>query len=104
MAREEVYGLNRTEINLEILNDITPSEATEQRKIGGFFSELDNLITLHQREYFLFDFSGESAKTAQNTLSWEQRKLGDVFVEYSEKGHDEYALALTNYSGDKDYP
>ena len=24
-----------------------------------------------------------------NTLSWEQRKLGDVFVEYSEKGHDE---------------
>ena len=23
------------------------------------------------------------------TISWEQRKLGDVFVEYSEKGHDE---------------
>jgi len=50
----------------------------EQRKVGSFFSHLDNLITLHQREYFLFDFSGGSAKIAQNTLSWEQRELGDI--------------------------
>ena len=50
----------------------------EQQKIGDYFRNLDSLITLHQREYFLFDFSGESAKTAQNTLSWEQRKLSDT--------------------------
>lgn len=49
----------------------------EQKKIGAYFTNLDNLITLHQRECFSFDFSGESAKTAQKTISWEQRKLGE---------------------------
>jgi hypothetical protein len=50
----------------------------EQQKIGTFFSNLDTLITLHQREYFSFDFNSRSAKIAQNTLSWEQRKLSDT--------------------------
>ena len=50
----------------------------EQRKIGAYLDKIDNLITLHQRECFSFDFSGESAKTAQKTISWEQRKLSDT--------------------------
>ena len=50
----------------------------EQCQIADFFSRLDTLITLHQRECFSFDFSGESAKTAQKTISWEQRKLGEL--------------------------
>ena len=50
----------------------------EQQNIGAFFKDLDHLITLHQRECFSFDFSGESAKTAQKTISWEQRKLSDT--------------------------
>ena len=49
----------------------------EQQKIGAYFSKLDDLITLHQREYFSFDFGSGSAKIAQNTLSWEQRKFSD---------------------------
>jgi len=29
---------------------VLPADAVEQRRIGEFFSSLDNLITLHQRE------------------------------------------------------
>lgn len=47
----------------------------EQRKIGAYLDKLDNLITLHQREYFSFDFDSQSAIIAQNTFSWEQREL-----------------------------
>jgi type I restriction enzyme S subunit len=54
-----------------------PSNVKEQHQIGTFFAKLDSLITLHQRECFSFDFSGESAKTAQKTISWEQRKVGE---------------------------
>lgn len=51
--------------NLEIE---IPSEA-EQEKIGLYFSNLDNLITLHQRKpYFWNKFI---------VIDWEQRKLGD---------------------------
>ena len=52
-----------------------PSNVKEQHQIGTFFAKLDSLITLHQREYFTFDFNSRSAKIAQNTLSWEQREL-----------------------------
>ena len=68
----------------------------EQRKIGAYLDKIDNLITLHQREYFLFDFSGESAKTAQNTLSWEQRKLSDMVERVTRKNENlESELPLT---------
>ena len=59
----------------------------EQEKIGEYFSKLDSLITLHQREYFPFSFDCESAKTAQKTISWEQRKVGDVLSESRNAGH-----------------
>ena len=52
-----------------------PSDVKEQHQIGTFFAKLDSLITLHQREYFSFDFGGGSAKNVQKTLSWEQREL-----------------------------
>lgn len=64
---------------------ITLPCVSEQQKIGDYFRNLDFLITLHQREYFLFDFSGESAKTAQNTLSWEQRKVSEI-TEFHKQG------------------
>lgn len=55
-----------------------PTNESEQQKIGNYFRNLDHLITLHQRECFSFDFSGESAKTAQKTISWEQRKFSEL--------------------------
>ena len=54
----------------------------EQIKIGGYFQQLDHLITLHQRECISFTArAGRRILTAnkkRNTSSWEQRKLGDV--------------------------
>ena len=68
----------------------------EQKKIGAYFTNLDNLITLHQRECFSFDFSGESAKTAQKTISWEQRKLSDMVERVTRKNENlESELPLT---------
>ena len=55
-----------------------PSDVKEQHQIGTFFAKLDTLITLHQRECFSFDFGSRSAKVAQKTISWEQRKFSEL--------------------------
>mgnify|MGYP003217734355 CR=1 FL=1 len=55
---------------------------TEQDRIVSVFRQLDNLITLHQRECISFTGSaGRLILTANKkriTSSWEQRKLGDI--------------------------
>ena len=53
----------------------------EQKKIGKYFDNLDHLITLHQRKLYHF--------VKRESFAWEQRKLGDVFQEYSEKNYTE---------------
>ena len=85
----------------------------EQEKIGEYFANLDHLITLHQREceqakkykkYMLqkmFPQNGSNVpeiRFSGFTYAWEQRKLGDVFKEYSEKNHIELP-ALTIIQG-----
>ena len=54
----------------------------EQQKIGAFFQQLDNLITLHQRKCIFFTGrAGRLISTVNKkriTSSWEQRKLGDM--------------------------
>ena len=59
-----------------------PSNISEQAAIGTYFTALDSLITLHQRQPFLHS-TPEISLTVQlihpfYTSSWEQRKLGDV--------------------------
>ena len=61
--------------------EIRVPEKEEQTKIGTYFHNLDHLITLHQCKCHLL------LKLLHN--DWEQRKLGEVFKEYSEKGHTE---------------
>ena len=51
-----------------------PSEE-EQQKIGEYFSNLDNLITLHQRKSF---------SKNRKKIVWEQRKLGDLVEKYED--------------------
>ena len=54
-----------------------PKDIVEQKQIGAFIRQLDNLITLHQRKYaFLFRRfrAAISKKLATSTFSWEQRK------------------------------
>ena len=60
---------------------------TEQDRIVSVFRQLDNLITLHQRECISFTGSaGRLILTANKkriTSSWEQRKLGDIGETYT---------------------
>ena len=70
--------------NDNILNTVIcmPS-VPEQKRIGLFFENLDNLITLHQRQHFLHSTPDISLSVRLihpfYTSSWEQRKLGDIF-------------------------
>lgn len=54
----------------------------EQAKVGEFFQQLDNLITLHQRQPFSHSTPDISLSVQLihpfYTSSWEQRKLGDI--------------------------
>ena len=52
-------------------------EKEEQEKIGTYFSNLDHLITLHQRKCYRFIDIVLDA--------WEQRKFGDLYCKVSEK-------------------
>ena len=59
-----------------------PSNISEQAAIGTYFTALDSLITLHQRQHFLHSTPDISLSVRLihpfYTSSWEQRKLGDM--------------------------
>ena len=90
-----------------------PASENEQRRIGAFFDRLDSLITLHQRKYDklcvlkksmldkMFPKGGSlypEIRFAGFTNHWEQRKLGELFEEHSEKDRDDLP-ALTIIQG-----
>ena len=87
--------------NDNILNTVIcmPS-VPEQEHIGLFFENLDNLITLHQRE--CISFTGRAgrliltANKKRTTSSWEQRKFSDITFPAGEKNRDN--LPLESYS------
>jgi len=68
--------------NDNILNTaITLPSVEEQQKIGAYFENLDNLITLHQRE-FAFLCKEKSKKFRYIKNAWEQRKVREVTDRY----------------------
>ena len=85
----------------DFLNEeIAVPSLEEQRRIGAFFDRLDSLITLHQRKYDklcvlkksmldkMFPKGGSlypEIRFAGFTDPWEQRKLGELYKEVSEK-------------------
>ena len=86
----------------------------EQAQIGVLFSQLDNLITLHQRKYDklvifkksmlekMFPKDGESVpeiRFAGFTDPWEQRKLGELFEESDERASDREILSVSVANG-----
>ena len=81
-------------LNQNILVDfpvVMPSKA-EQEAIGVYFQQLDNLITLHQRNSA--DFVSRFFSDFTNT--WEQRKLGDIVERVVRKNtNNESSLPLT---------
>ena len=100
--QEEVRGSGIPYIVLNMLTDLAipfPSHE-EQYAIGEFLCSIDNLITLHQRKLEKLKLVKKSMlekmfpKNGSNvpeirfsgfTDDWEQRKLGDNIVEYTEK-------------------
>ena len=76
----KVLSLSRS--NIQKTSVSYPIAVKEQQLIAYYFSQLDNLITLHQRECISFTArAGRRILTAnkkRNTSSWEQRKLGEL--------------------------
>ena len=110
-------GGSRTYMYLSKLKQLTltiPTSVEEQKMISGFFMNLDNLITLHQRKYDkllnikksmlekMFPKNGNDVPKIRFkgfTDAWEQRKLSDMC------GAFEYGLnaAAKKYDGKNKY-
>ena len=89
-----------------------PKDIEEQHKIGEYFSNLDNLITLHQRKcdemkkmkkfmlQKMFPKNGQKNPEIRFdgfTDGWEQRKLGEVVEKVTTKNNDtQYIETFTN--------
>ena len=77
-----IKGITKDEL---LAKNIMVPRYAEQQQIGAFFKQLDNLITLHQRECISFTGRADrlilTANKKRTTSSWEQRKLGDVVKE-----------------------
>ena len=83
-------------INSDVVNNAVislPQDVAEQEKIGAYFSNIDHLITLHQRKceetkkikkYMLQKMFPQNGQTVPEirfagfTDAWEQRKLGEL--------------------------
>lgn len=89
-----------------------PKNIEEEKKIGRYFNNIDNLITLHQRKCDALKelkkgmlqkmFPEEGAKVPEFrfkgfTGDWEQRKLGDISTKVTTKNAGaNYTETLTN--------
>ena len=99
-----MQGIKVTSISKTALQNtdiLYPKSATEQAAIGRYFRNLDNLITLHQRECISFTArAGRLILTAnkkRNTSSWEQRKLSEITDKVTEKNAGlQYVETFTN--------
>ena len=76
----KVLSLSRS--NIQKTSVSYPIAVKEQQLIAYYFSQLDNLITLHQRQSFSHSTPDISLSVQLihpfYTSSWEQRKLGDI--------------------------
>jgi len=94
-----------------------PTSIFEQSRIGAFLTEIDSLITLHQRKYDqlvnikksmlekMFPKNGElvpEVRFAGFTDAWEQREVGELLTERNEqspKSEDYPLMAFIAYEG-----
>jgi type I restriction enzyme S subunit len=102
-----IKGITKDELLAKVI--MVPQYA-EQQQIGAFFSELDNLITLHQRKYDslvnvkkamlekMFPKNGETVPEIRFkgfTDAWEQRKLGEIYEVNNERNEGQYPVEKT---------
>ena len=120
-----VVGCGRAKLNAEQLMDICfkiPNK-NEQANIGRLFESINHLITLHQRKLEklkiikksmlenLFPQNGEKTpkiRFSGFTEDWEQRKLGEYLIQYTEVTiiNDQYPVLTSSRKGiffQKDY-
>ena len=97
-----LVGGSRAKLNAETLMSIEFKLPClqEQYRIGEYLTQLDHLITLHQRQPFLHS-TPEISLSVQlihpfYTSSWEQRKFSDITFPAGEKNRDN--LPLESYS------
>ena len=106
-----IGNLNKSDLDEQ---DVFVPGDTEQKVIGRYFSQLDHLITLHQRKLKklknikksmlenLFPKNGEKTpriRFSGFTEDWEQRKLGELAT-YFEYGLN---VAAKEYDGENKY-
>ena len=95
-----IYGQWRIHESDFLKIEISVPSVEEQRKIGAYLDQLDNLITLHQRQPFLHSPPDISLIVQLTppfyTFSWEQRKFSDITFPAGEKNKDN--LPLESYS------
>ena len=94
----KVLSLSRS--NIQKTSVSYPIAVKEQQLIAYYFSQLDNLITLHQRQPFLQSPPDISLIVQLTppfyTFSWEQRKLGELVDRVVRKNtNNESTLPLT---------
>ena len=100
-----IYGQWRIHESDFLKIEITVPSVEEQRKIGAYLDQLDNLITLHQRKcVFIFGFFQAfiSMIFTASTFSWEQRKFSEITFLSGEKNRENLPLesySITNESG-----
>ena len=82
-----IYGQWRIHESDFLKIEISVPSVEEQRKIGAYLDQLDNLITLHQRKCALL-FSPFQAFISMmfitSTFSWEQRKLASLCEKFTD--------------------
>lgn len=74
-------GMAMPKLNQEVCRSIPIScpSFDEQKKIGAYLNNLDNLITLHQRKSF---------SKNRKKIVWEQRKLEEIVERVTRKNQD----------------
>ncbi|EAD0075278.1 restriction endonuclease subunit S [Listeria monocytogenes] len=100
--------------NLQKTDVSFPKDIEEQQKIGSYFKKLDSTIALHQRKLdalklmkkgFLqqmfpkIEADIPEIRFADFDGKWEQRKLGEIFNERSERSADGELISVTINSG-----
>ena len=102
-------GLTKDTWNLKFpafsqIEATAPMSFDEQDQISTFLEQLDNLITLHQREHSVKKSTKLSKKHLGDKVlfanAWEQRKAETLFISYAEKGYPELpVLSATQDKG-----
>lgn len=81
-----------TKKGVENLEVVLPTRRDEQAQLGHYFSSIDHLITLHQRNlcilYILERLLYENIKQFEVTVSWEQRELEEIVERVTRKNQD----------------